>query len=126
MAGNLLGATFPLGFVKVTTPGTAVPLSTNVSVNTGSAPGSSIAVPATANEIIVSAPSANTGDVFLTFGAGNSKTTPANGTGVVLCVPKGTTQRLSCPVGSSPYQLALYSIDALNANDGAYVTAINV
>jgi hypothetical protein len=126
MSGNSLGATFTLGFIKVVTPGNAVPISTNVSVNTGSAPGSSVAVPVTSNEILVSAPSSNTGDVFLCFGAGNSKTTPANGSGVVFCVPKGTTMRLACQGATSPYQLALYSIDALNANDGAYVSAINI
>jgi hypothetical protein len=125
VAGNLLGSVFPLGKFTVAAAGTSIPLSTNVSVNTGSAPGSAIAVPATANEIIVSAPSTNTGDVYLTFGAGNSSTLPVNGTGVVFAVAKGTTQRLSCPVGTSPFQLALFGIDG-PTGAVAYVCAVNI
>jgi hypothetical protein len=131
--GNPASGLYPLGKMIVAVPGTPIPLNTNVPITTSwGTPAAGIPGYTTkgvlsqlcCNGIIVSAPSTNTGDVFLVF-----KAQGYNGTGgssVVICVAKGTTQQIVAPAGSNPFQLDQLGVDAVTANDVAFVTAVIV
>lgn len=129
--GNRASGPFPLGLISVGAPGTPVGLDANVAITTfwgtptGGVPGlTTKGVPSQlqANQIKVSAPSTNVGDVFLVFKAAGFNA--GAGESVILVIPKGQERTLGAPAGSNPFQLDKYGIDAVNGGDGAYVTAV--
>lgn len=117
--GSPSGPIYPLGLITVTTAGTPVALTANVSGN-GAFGTSASPAPIVANQIIVSAPAANTGDIQLIF-TGQAAAT-GSGTSVIMNVPKGTTQFLRSPNLSNPFTVTGMSLDGTHSGDTAWVS----
>lgn len=129
--GNRDSGAFPLGLLTVTTPGTPIPLSTNVSLNTvwGTPTGgvhglTTSGSPSTlnCNVVKVMAQPGNSGPVFLVYkGQGYNGT---GGTSVILAVPPGDQREIVSYSGTRPFQVDQMGLDAVNASDAAYVTVV--
>lgn len=115
--GNIKGPHYGLGRINVAVPGTPAPLNQNFTTND---PFASSAVPASANTLIFSAPATNTGTVFVVFKGG----TKTNLNSIVLSIAPGQTVELSIAAPANIFSLAEYLIDANNAGDGCYVSAV--
>lgn len=121
--GSALGPIYPLGLISVTTAGTPVALTVNVVGTTAFGTPASPA-PLSANQIIVMAPSTNTGDVQLVFKS--QAATAGSGASVILNVPKGAAMKLESPQLSNPFAIAQLGLDATSSGDKAYITLVIV
>ena len=127
--GNSNQGVYSLGLFTVATPGTVIPLDTNVPITTSwGTPTAGIPAISTSgkpstmnvNLIKVMAPEANSGDVYLVWKKG--KASDAGGTAVILCISPNTEREIQAQNLQSPLQIDQWAIDATNAGDSAYVT----
>ena len=119
--GSPSGPLYPLGPIAVATPGTPVPLSQNVPITTAFGTSTSPA-PMVATKLIFSAPSSNTGLIYLCFKGGSK----ALGNSVILALIPGQVFILESPQLSNPFMLNQLVIDADVATNFVYVTAVIV
>ena len=120
--GSSTGPVYPLGLVKVVSSGTPTPIFSNLPT-AGQVVGYARNAPIQACKIKVMAPSANAGDVYLTYVAQGYAST--NGVSVVLCVPKGTERILDSPQLTNPFQVSAFGLDGATG-DGAFITLVIV
>jgi hypothetical protein len=119
--GSPTGPLYPLGQIVVTTAGTPVPLSVNVSVNDAFG---TVANPSPLKccKVIVSADPGNTANksVYLCF-AGQAAA-QGNGTSVILQVPTGTTRILESQNLQAIFTVNSFTLDADVNGSKAFVT----
>lgn len=114
--GSSNGPILPLGKVTIAASGTPMPILTNLTYKRTGA-GGAIKV----QQIRVSAPSANAGDIYLVFN--NAPYASNNGQGVILRVSKGTTETLAAMAQNNPFQPDEFSLDG-TTGDGAFITLV--
>lgn len=124
---KLFGGVTPLGIITVSTAGTPVALTTNlVNQAQGSSPSTMDPKgrPFTGNcrQLVFSAPSANTGDVYIMYG--NFAHTDTNA--ALLVVPKGVVAALpyGCLCESSIDVTSIW-VDVATSGDKIIVTAVD-
>jgi len=118
--GNPKGPHYGLGRINVAASGTPAPLNQNFSTNEPFA--KSGTVPLTANTIIFAASPTNTGVTFVVW-----KTTGAgigNLNSIIKPLNPGETWTLTTAFPGNLFSLTAYGIDANNAGDGVYVSAV--
>jgi hypothetical protein len=129
--GSTTGPIYDLGLITVASSGTPVALNTNVAITTsfGSSTSATNAglpaspAPICANQVMVMAPSTNSGDIQLVWKTQGASS--GNGVSVILNVPKGQMVKLESPQLSNPFQIDRFGIDG-TTNDKAYVTLVIV
>lgn len=127
--GKITGPIYCLGLVAPTIPGTPVPLSQNVTLNssfgtpvTGIPPYTTTGVLSTAkcSKIILWIPKANTGLVYFCFKGGN-KSTPNS---IMFDFPGGAGIGFIIEEQTSVFNPSDFVIDADVANEGMRVTLV--
>jgi hypothetical protein len=119
--GSTSGPLYPLGLITVASAGAPVALTANVGATTAFGTGTSQA-PVVCNQIKVSAPSANTGDIQLIFKS--QAAASGSGTSVIMNIAKGTTQTLQSPQLSNPFMINQMGLDGTHSGDSAWVTLV--
>ena len=105
---------------KITTTG----LGSGQNITVGETVESTEYYEAAAKAIIVSCPSANSGDMFLVMKAADGTYKASNAGTVVMVIPKGTSRQFpQAEYGSNRYKLSDFGIDGAN-NDIAYPVGI--
>lgn len=113
------GPIYSLGLITVTTAGTPVELSQNVSTTTGFGTAASPS-PLVFYKIIVTNNSAS-GTLFLIH-KGSGAATANSGVGVILAVAPGATGWFDAPQTSNPFDITKMQADSDVSGTAAYVT----
>jgi hypothetical protein len=142
MANSVLqdknGPDWPLGFIKVVTPGTPVSIMSLVDASSLNDPGKATAsgvgeYTSRCQQLQFQAvkPAANgfqnnTGNIYIVRTGDSTGSANRNDQGAIVAVlqPGQTYVLASAPLNRNVFNMYRYRIDADNANDGALVTAI--
>lgn len=119
--GQKLGPLYPLGALIVAVPGTPILLNQNVPITTdfGTPTSPSYIV---FNQLILTAPSSNTGSTYLVF-KGGSKNIPSS---IVVAIPAGGLFVLASPQLSNIFQASNFAVDADTASNQLVATCVIV